>query len=108
MTVRSDTYKALLALQGGACAGCGAVPEPRRKLYLDHDHLTGIVRGLLCRNCNFALGFAQDDVSILVHLVKYLEDTPAAKLVGKLAGVLYPTRKKYKRRHKKRRVKRAG
>lgn len=47
-------YEALLALQGGGCAICGATPKTRR-LHVDHDHKTMRVRGLLCHRCNRAL-----------------------------------------------------
>ena len=42
-------------------------------LVVDHDHTTGEVRGLLCHNCNRALGLLGDDVSILRNSISYLE-----------------------------------
>jgi Recombination endonuclease VII len=47
-------YGAMLRVQGGGCAICGAKPKTRR-LHVDHDHATGQVRGLLCHRCNRAL-----------------------------------------------------
>ena len=41
--------------QHGVCAICGNSPR-RTRLHIDHDHMTGQVRGLLCLPCNFALG----------------------------------------------------
>lgn len=50
-------------------------------LVIDHDHATGIVRGILCKQCNIALGGARDNVDILIALSDYLKDPPAAKLL---------------------------
>jgi hypothetical protein len=63
-------YDALLARQGGACAICGR--RPKEKLYVDHCHRTDRVRGLLCRDCNFALGQLRDDHRALVAALAYL------------------------------------
>lgn len=38
----------------------------------DHDHVTGRFRGWLCHHCNIALGMAEDDVTILWRMIKYL------------------------------------
>jgi hypothetical protein len=58
----------MLADQGGVCAVCDK-PDPE---HVDHDHLTGQVRGMLCFNCNQALGNARDDVDVLRDLRRYL------------------------------------
>lgn len=52
--VSDAEYAERLALQGGKCALCDATPKSRR-LHVDHDHATGVVRGLLCHKCNRAL-----------------------------------------------------
>lgn len=46
-------YDRRMAAQGGRCAICGE--EPRKALVVDHDHATGVVRGLLCYTCNRGL-----------------------------------------------------
>ena len=51
------------------CEVCGATGQ----IHVDHDHLTGRVRGGLCRNCNIALGHVQESVTTLRNLIKYLE-----------------------------------
>ena len=75
-------YDKLLAIQQGRCAICGATPRTRR-LAIDHDHVSGLVRGLLCSanegaSCNKGLlGSAHDDVKILRRAVYYLENPPS-------------------------------
>lgn len=72
-----EAYQELLNSQGGRCATCGVSPE---KFCVDHDHscCPGIktcgecVRGLLCFNCNAALGQAKDNPDILLSMVSYL------------------------------------
>lgn len=74
---------------GTRCAVCGAT----RAQVLDHDHLTGLVRGLLCRYCNTW-------VDGCLHLegcgfATYLDDPPAAELM-----LLYPPHRKVMAREK--------
>jgi hypothetical protein len=62
-------YNRMFADQGGRCAICQAeLPQ----LVVDHDHATGLVRGLLCANCNCGIGFLRDDISILHSAARYL------------------------------------
>lgn len=76
---RSD-YEALAARQKfGRCESCGK-SETRKntrgtpwRLSIDHDHETGAVRGVLCGNCNSALGLLLDDVATIRKLADYLE-----------------------------------
>jgi hypothetical protein len=58
----------MLAEQGNKCAGCGK-PDPE---HVDHDHASGAVRGMLCFNCNQALGNVRDSVQVLERLSAYL------------------------------------
>jgi len=48
-------YDELLARQDGLCAICRRPPGAKR-LHVDHEHGTGVVRGLLCVSCNMKLG----------------------------------------------------
>lgn len=69
-------YNALMLKQGGVCAVCGAESLWKNKkvrLGVDHCHTTGKVRGLLCLNCNFALGSAQNNPELLRKMAAYLE-----------------------------------
>lgn len=75
-----EEYDRLLAEQGGVCAICGnAEPSAHGRtgkqfaLSVDHCHLTGRVRGLLCQKCNRAIGLLGDDVDLLKKAIYYLE-----------------------------------
>ena len=63
-------YDAMLAEQGGVCAICKTRPD--KPLFVDHSHATGKVRGLLCRPCNFSLGFMRDDPRLTGAATEYL------------------------------------
>ena len=65
-------YLMRLQKQEFKCAICG------QSLFLtdqalDHDHATGVVRGILHKNCNVLLGMAQDNPDILLNAAVYLE-----------------------------------
>jgi uncharacterized protein YbaR (Trm112 family) len=59
----------LLASQT-VCAICKT--ESDRKLVVDHDHVTGKIRGLLCHNCNMAIGILKDSPVLLQSAIDYL------------------------------------
>lgn len=67
-------YHGLLSRQGGGCAICHAVPEGRQH-HIDHDHESGMIRGLLCGPCNMALGLFKDDVGRLEAAIHYLNQS---------------------------------
>ena len=46
--------------------------KPSSKLALDHDHESGAFRGVLCRNCNGAIGLMRDDITLVSDLRRYL------------------------------------
>ena len=72
-----EDIEALLVKQGGGCAICrlpllAQSPQSGSQLHVDHDHLTGRVRGLLCNRCNRALGFFDDNPDTLQIAIDYL------------------------------------
>lgn len=58
--------------QNNCCAICGNPPSDDRALALDHDHQTGVLRDLLCTNCNVGLGNFRDDPDLLARAADYL------------------------------------
>lgn len=76
-----EQYDAMLKAQGGRCAICGGTQGDAdvRKAFLsvDHCHVTGRVRGLLCESCNFGLGKFRDDPELLATAIDYLRRTSA-------------------------------
>lgn len=52
----------------GACQICGVAGD----LVVDHDHMTLMVRGLLCDDCNVALGLIKDDPFVAQRMAEYL------------------------------------
>lgn len=71
-------YNDLLQSQNNVCAVCGQPCPTGNHLAVDHDHKTGKMRGLLCVNCNMALGYVQDDPDLLRKLADYLENHKGA------------------------------
>jgi hypothetical protein len=70
----NDDYEQMLVNQQFCCAGCGTHQNDlTKKLNVDHNHTTGNVRGLLCGNCNRALGLLKDNMETLLRLHQYLE-----------------------------------
>ncbi len=68
-------YNKLAEIQDHKCAICGTQQsELTRRLYVDHCHTTGIVRGLLCGTCNFGLGSFKDNIDYLLKAASYLKN----------------------------------
>ena len=86
--VSRELFEALYKAQAGLCAICGR-PETARanngllvkSLAVDHDHETGVVRGLLCSQCNKGIGNLGEDPDRLLAAATYLlrhADVPEA------------------------------
>lgn len=71
-----DEYAEMIRIQGGVCAICASSPADGDSLCIDHHHGSGEVRGLLCRNCNLAVGNMRDDPARLRKAAAYLERSP--------------------------------
>ena len=86
-----DDYKSLLQAQNNLCACCQS-PDPggrsdNDRFHVDHDHLTGKVRGLLCHKCNTGLGLLGDNVDGLMRAVSYLQQTSDLLMEVKTSGL---------------------
>jgi hypothetical protein len=66
-----ELYDEMRAAQGGMCAICSKAGN--RRLAVDHDHVTGRVRGLLCDLCNKAIGALGDTAEGVMRAVAYLK-----------------------------------
>ena len=74
--INIEQYNDLFDVQNGKCAICGKhQSELDKRLYVDHDHETSAVRGLLCQKCNTALGMLGDNLDLLWSAIEYLEGT---------------------------------
>lgn len=67
----------MVEAQGGVCAACKTDFKylPERHRHVDHCHRSGTVRGVLCHNCNIALGQVKDSAERLYLLIDYLRRT---------------------------------
>lgn len=65
-------YERMYAEQDGRCAICTRPERIKRKLAVDHDHISGKVRSLLCLRCNLVLGKIKDDPTIASAIKSYL------------------------------------
>ena len=74
----SVEYRQMLENQDGGCAICRTKPNGKR-LSIDHCHVNGHVRGLLCQNCNQALGFFKDDVQLMQEGINYIKESHVRK-----------------------------
>ena len=69
-----DEYNKLFIQQNGCCVLCGKHQfEMKRRLAVDHNHITGKVRGLLCNKCNNGLGCFNDSAELMFKAINYLE-----------------------------------
>ncbi len=73
--VTKDWYRKRMARQCGLCDICGQEPSGGRgnRLHIDHDHITGFARGLICGECNNGLGLFKDSPQALRNAATYLE-----------------------------------
>lgn len=82
--VTADFVLAVLEHQGGKCAVCTQrFTEPFR---VDHDHETGVFRGLLCNKCNLGIGLLGDNVESLRAALTYLINAKSSELATKVLG----------------------
>ena len=71
--ITADDVDALIEKQGGVCAICGRTPTRLASWHVDHCHETGVVRGMLCIDCNQGIGKFHEDPARLRAAADYLE-----------------------------------
>jgi hypothetical protein len=73
-----EGFDTLFSAQGNRCAIC-RTEQPEGQIAqwnIDHDHVTGAVRGILCSPCNIGIGQLRDDPNLLRKAIAYLEREP--------------------------------
>lgn len=75
--VTPEQYDSMHKDQNGLCAVCHKPESATRRgvvksLAVDHCHVTGKIRGLLCQRCNIALGMLGDDAAVIASLASYV------------------------------------
>lgn len=70
--ISQSAYLSMLDAQGGTCAICKTSAFGIKGPCVDHDHITGQVRGILCNNCNRAIGLLKENIFILKAAINYL------------------------------------
>lgn len=78
-----EEYNLIIEHQKGCCAICRRPPKGAR-LAVDHNHITGEVRGLLCMQCNRALGKWRDNNQLVAYAYAYVLNYPATEALKRL------------------------
>lgn len=73
-----EQWQAMVTAQDNRCAICGNPPNPgtgpaTKRLHVDHDHVTGRNRDLLCNTCNYGIGQFKDDPALLRAAADYID-----------------------------------
>ena len=68
-----EDYGKLFNSQLGKCAVC--LQPSDKNLHVDHNHLTGEVRGLLCQRCNHVVGLLEENPDVVMRIYEYLSKT---------------------------------
>ena len=76
-----EELAAKIESQNGLCVIC----RTRSAVHVDHDHETGKVRGVLCFECNNALGLFKEDVDVLERAMRYLEEAECQQTTESMA-----------------------
>jgi hypothetical protein len=77
-----EEFISMLAEQGNCCRICHRIQNGDKRLFpvVDHNHLTGKVRGLLCDNCNTGIGYFSDNPQLLLAAADYLNNSSSGAI----------------------------
>jgi len=68
-----EQHKQMFVSQNGRCAICNKQFIKSKDIHIDHNHITGQIRQLLCSHCNTAIGLLKEDTYILNNAIQYLQ-----------------------------------
>jgi hypothetical protein len=71
--ITKEQYDIMLQEHQEGCAVCRQPCQTGRQLGVDHNHKTGMNRGLLCYKCNLALGYLNEDENLIWNLLEYMK-----------------------------------
>ena len=73
--ISTEDYEKMLKQQNYTCLICGGTKmnKSRKKLCVDHNHKTGVTRGLLCNGCNTIIGMTDEKIETLENCIAYLK-----------------------------------
>jgi hypothetical protein len=74
-----EEFERLNQKQNNCCAVCSRSPSELGRLYVDHCHQSGKIRGLLCQKCNSGLGLLGDTREALQKALKYIDSQEGEK-----------------------------
>lgn len=77
-----EEYDRIIAHQDGRCAICKTIPPDGKRLAVEHDHKSGLIRGGTCWPCNKLLAAARDFPALLLAAAQYLTLPPAIAALG--------------------------
>lgn len=81
--LRPGDYDRMYRYQGGVCWICRRATGRSKRLAVDHNHITGEFRGLLCGRCNHdVIGHLREDPDALHRAIWYLLDPPARRALA--------------------------
>jgi len=98
MAVLDNPYEWWVATFGERCGICGRPPSPGRRLDRDHDHRTGVARGLLCHRHNRGLDWFNGPAELRAA-ADYLERTSIALSANSQPEVEFPTLEEARAEH---------
>ena len=73
--ITQDQFNQMLVDQNNMCKICSTEFKSTKDTHIDHCHDTNIVRGLLCNNCNLALGQFNDNTDNMDNAIRYLQNS---------------------------------
>lgn len=87
--LKPGEYERMYKEQGGVCAICRRATGATKRLAVDHDHNTGLVRGLLCGPCNKLVGYFRNSPEAFDRAAAYLRSAEEKNKIAQNVIICY-------------------